>query len=58
MKRLIEKDLIFGNLVEISTPALVKRYNRALRHLTEKQTNLTEFHVDISRFSPKIKHEQ
>ncbi len=30
MKRLIEKGLMFGNLVEVSSPQLVDRYNRAL----------------------------
>jgi hypothetical protein len=32
MKRLVEKGLMFGNLIEIATPALVERYNRALKH--------------------------
>ncbi|HSF65497.1 MAG TPA: DUF6638 family protein [Paracoccaceae bacterium] len=54
MKRLIEKGLMFGNLVEVSSPALVERYNRALRHLTGKTTALTDFHIDISGYSPEI----
>ena len=54
MKRLIEKGLMFGNLIEVSSPALVERYRRALRHLTGKDTALTEFHVDISGYSPEI----
>ncbi len=54
MKRLISKGLMFGNLVEVSSPALVERYNRALQHLTGKTTQLTDFHVDISGFSPEI----
>jgi len=57
MKRLIEKGLMFGNLVEVSSPALVERYNRALKHLTGKTTEMTDFHVDISGFSPEIGHE-
>jgi len=57
MKRLIEKGLMFGNLVEVSSPALVERYNRALLHLAGKQTALSEFHIDISGFSPQIGHE-
>ena len=57
MKRLIEKGLMFGNLVEVSSPALVDRYRRALMHLTGKTTELTEFHVDISGYSPEIGHE-
>lgn len=54
MKRLIEKGLMFGNLVEVSSPALVERYNRALKHLTGKTTALADFHVDISGYSPEI----
>lgn len=57
MKRLIEKGLMFGNLFEVASPALVDRYNRALKHLTGKTTKLTDFHVDISGFSPEIGHE-
>ena len=36
---------------------MVARYNRAMKHLTGKETALTEFHVDISGFSPEIGHE-
>lgn len=54
MKRLIERGLMYGNLLHVSAPALVERYNRALRHLTGKQTALADFHVDISGYSPEI----
>lgn len=54
MIRLIEKGLMFGNLVHISSPALVERYNRALQHLAGKSTALTDFHVDISGYSPEV----
>ena len=54
MHRLIERGLMFGNLVEVHSPVLVERYNRALRHLTGKSTALTDFHIDISGFSPEI----
>ena len=54
MKRLIEKGLMFGNLIRVDSPVLVERYNRALRSLTGKQTALYEFHVDISGYSPEI----
>ncbi|WP_171241144.1 DUF6638 family protein [Ruegeria sp. HKCCA5491] len=57
MIRLIEKGLMFGNLVHISSPALVERYNRALQHLAGKTTALTDFHVDISGYSPEIGQE-
>ncbi|WP_425044801.1 DUF6638 family protein [Primorskyibacter sp. S87] len=54
MRRLIEKGLMFGNLIHISSPALVERYNRALQNLAGKVTQLTDFHIDISGFSPEI----
>ena len=54
MKRLIEKGLMFGNLITVDSPALVDRYKRALTHLTGKVTKLDEFHIDISGFSPEI----
>jgi len=54
MKRLIEKGLMFGNLVEVSSPQLVERYNRALKHLTGRTTALSDFHIDISGYSPEI----
>ncbi len=57
MMRLVRRSLMFGNLVEVSAPALVGRYNRALQHLIGKQTKLTEFHMDISGFSPEIGEE-
>lgn len=54
MKRLIQKGLMFGSLVAVSSPQLIERYNRALQHLTGKQTKLTDFHIDISGYSPEI----
>ncbi len=54
MKRLIEKGLMFGNLIEVSSPALVERYKRAMKALCGKETKLTDFHVDLSGFSPEI----
>ena len=52
--RLIEKGLMFGNLVAVDNPALVERYNRALKHLIGKATRLTEFHIDLSGYSPEV----
>ena len=57
MHRLISKGLMFGNLVPVTAPALVERYNRALKHLTGKQTALSDFHMDISGYSPEIGEE-
>jgi len=57
VKRLIEKGLMFGNLVPVTSPVLVDRYNRALRHLTGRETTLTDFHIDIAGQSPEIADE-
>lgn len=54
MKRLIQRGLMFGNLFHVSSPALVERYNRALKHLTGKTTELTDFHIDISGYAPEV----
>ncbi|SMX43840.1 DUF6638 family protein [Octadecabacter ascidiaceicola] len=54
MKRLISRGLMFGNLIPVMSPVLVERYNRALKRLTGKQTALTDFHIDISGYSPEI----
>lgn len=43
MKRLIQKGLMFGNLIEVASPQLVERYNRALKALTGKETGLGIF---------------
>ncbi|MFT6452257.1 MAG: hypothetical protein ACJA06_001753 [Halocynthiibacter sp.] len=57
MKRLIKKGLMFGNLVAVDSPALVERYNRALKHLTGRETKLTDFYIDISGYSLEIGEE-
>ncbi|MEC7299853.1 MAG: DUF6638 family protein [Pseudomonadota bacterium] len=57
MNRLIRLGLMFGNLIPVTSPALVDRYNRALKHLTGKTTTLTDFHIDISGFSPEVGEE-
>jgi hypothetical protein len=54
MHRLIEKGLMFGNLIRVDSPILVDRYNRALQSLAGKQTELEEFHIDISGYSPEV----
>ena len=57
MHRLIKKGLMFGNLVPVNSSALVDRYNRAMKHLTGKTTQLSEFHLDISGYAPEIGEE-
>ncbi len=54
MDRLIEKGLMFGNLIRVDSPVLVERYNRALKHLTGRETAQNVFHIDISGYSPEI----
>lgn len=54
MHRLIEKGLMFGNLVAVDSPVLVERYNRALEFLTGKRTSLGDFHIDLSGYSPEV----
>ncbi len=57
MKRLIERGLMFGNLIRVDSPALVGRYNRALEKLTGKRTGLQAFHIDISGYSYEMGEE-
>ncbi|TYB82208.1 DUF6638 family protein [Maritimibacter fusiformis] len=57
MKRLIQRGLMFGNLIRVDSPALVERYNRALERLIGKRTGLDDFHIDISGYSYEIGEE-
>ncbi len=57
MNRLIRLGLMFGNLIPVTSPALVDRYNRALEHLTGKTTQLSDFHIDSSGVSPEVGEE-
>ena len=54
MNLLISHGLMFGGLIPVTSPALIERYNRALKHLTGKTTQLTDFHVDLSGYSPEV----
>lgn len=57
MHHLIAHRMMFGNMVLVDSPVWVERYNRALGALTGRRTELTEFHVDISGFSPEVADE-
>lgn len=57
MMRLVRAGLMYGNLYEVRSKAMVERYNRALEHLIGKRTELTEFHIDIAGASPEIADE-
>lgn len=54
MMRLVKHGLMYGNLFEVTSPSMVARYNRALEHQIGRRTELQEFHIDISGFSPEI----
>ncbi len=54
MNRLIEAGLMFGNMVHVTSPVWVARYNRALKRLTGRETTLSDFYIDISGFSPEV----
>ncbi|WP_298915690.1 DUF6638 family protein [uncultured Algimonas sp.] len=57
MMRLVRAGLMYGNLFEVRSPAMVERYNRALEHLIGRRTELPDFHIDIAGFSPEIADE-
>jgi hypothetical protein len=46
------------NFIEVSSPALVQRYNEALTSLGLPTTNLKRFHIDGLGWSPEIAEEQ
>ncbi|KQS99172.1 MULTISPECIES: DUF6638 family protein [unclassified Rhizobium] len=57
MKRLLEAELIYGRLLEISEPHLIARYNKALQGLGLRPTSLSSFQIDMTGFSPEIADE-
>ena len=57
MLRLLKHGLIYAELFPVDTPAMVARYNAALKKITGKTTALNEFMVDISGFAPEIAEE-
>ncbi len=57
VRRLIERGLMFGNMILVDSPALIRRYNRAMKALCGRETALEEFHIDISGYSPEIGEE-
>lgn len=57
MKRLLEAELIYGRLLDISEPHLIARYNKALQGFGLRPTALTRFSIDMTGFSPEIADE-
>lgn len=54
MNRLLEAELIYGRLLNISEPHLVERYNKALAGFGLRPTQLASFDIDMTGFSPQI----
>jgi hypothetical protein len=54
MQRLIENKLIYGQLLEVSEPHLVERYNQALEGLSLKRVKLDKFRIDMAGYSPEV----
>ncbi|OHV81232.1 DUF6638 family protein [Ensifer sp. LCM 4579] len=57
MKRLLEAELIYGRLLDISEPHLIARYNKALEGFGLRPTTLQRFSIDMTGFSPEIAYE-
>ncbi|MDI7860825.1 hypothetical protein MRS76_02555 [Rhizobiaceae bacterium n13] len=57
MKRLLEAELIYGRLLEVSEPHLIERYNKALQGFGLRPTALSSFDIDMTGFSPQIADE-
>ncbi|QRY68062.1 hypothetical protein JVX98_27585 [Ensifer sp. PDNC004] len=57
MNRLLEAELIYGRLLDISEPHLIARYNKALEGFGLRPTALTQFSIDMTGFSPEIAEE-
>ncbi|MDA4847382.1 DUF6638 family protein [Hoeflea poritis] len=57
MELLAEHDLIFGQLLDVTEPHLIERYNRALEAFGLPRTALDRFRIDMTGFSPEIAEE-
>jgi len=58
MIKLIESGLFGEGLIEVSSPAMVKRYNECLLDIGLVPTKLNSFHIDGWGWSPEIAEEQ
>ncbi len=57
MPQPMDSELRYGNLLEVSSPTLRERYNRALEILTKRRSELSRFRIDLTGFSPEIAEE-
>ena len=54
MRRLIENKLIYGELLDITEPHLIERYNKALAGFGLPPVPLERFRIDMAGFSPEV----
>lgn len=57
MKLLRDSELIYGRLLTVDEPHLVKRYNKALKAFGLKPIKLKSFEIDRTGFSPQVADE-
>jgi hypothetical protein len=57
MDLLRDNELIYGRLLRIEEPHLIERYNKALVAFGLKPTQLAEFEIDRTGFSPQVADE-
>ncbi|MEM1377239.1 MAG: DUF6638 family protein [Pseudomonadota bacterium] len=57
MKRLLQNELIYGRLLTVNQPHLVRRYNEALAAFRLTPTKLESFDIDRTGFSPQVADE-
>lgn len=57
MKLLADNELIYGRLLPVDEPHLVRRYNKALKAFGLPETKLARFRIDMTGFSPEIAEE-
>lgn len=57
MQRLLDKNLLYGDLLRVESATLRERYNRALEALCGRRTNLETFRIDQTGFSPEVAEE-
>ncbi len=57
MKHLRENNLYFGDMMEVSSPHLITRYNAALAGFGLSPTKLNSFQIDMTGYSPEVAEE-
>lgn len=57
MERLIDNELMYGNMLTINQPHMIARYNAALTALGLKKTERDVISIDATGFSPEVAEE-